>query len=65
MPIARKITRIGIPRRDENELNKMLLVINTEPRMNRLIIAVASKVHVLLIFVNGLYKKVTIFARIR
>ncbi|MNH37710.1 hypothetical protein D3C79_986490 [compost metagenome] len=44
MPIARKITRMGMPRRDENELNKILQVTSTEPRIKRLIIAAASNV---------------------
>lgn len=44
MPIAVKMTRIGMPRRDENELNKMLKVTVMEPRMKRLIIAVAPNV---------------------
>ncbi len=41
---SRKMTRIGMPRRDENELNKMLKVTGMEPRMKRLIIAVAPNV---------------------
>ncbi|ABV12335.1 hypothetical protein HMPREF0208_02087 [Citrobacter koseri] len=48
MPIARKITRIGMPRRDENELNKILQVTRTEPKMKRLIMAAASNVMLLL-----------------
>ncbi|MNI91531.1 hypothetical protein D3C81_1969120 [compost metagenome] len=48
IPIARNITRIGIPRRDENELSKILQVTRTEPKIKRLIIAAASNVRLLL-----------------
>jgi hypothetical protein len=48
IPMARKITRIGMPRREEKELNKILQVTKTEPRINRLMTAPASKVDVLL-----------------
>jgi hypothetical protein len=46
--MAKKITRIGMPRREEKELNKMLQVTKTEPRINRLMTAAASNVDVLL-----------------
>jgi len=49
MPIARKITRIGMPRREEKELNKILKVTKTEPKINKLIIVPASKVAGLLL----------------
>jgi hypothetical protein len=49
MPMARKITRIGIPRREEKELNKILQVTSTEPKINRLITASASNVVLLLL----------------
>jgi hypothetical protein len=35
---------MGMPRREENELNKILQVTRTEPRIKRLIIAAASNV---------------------
>ncbi len=47
IPMARKMTRIGMPRREEKELNKILQVTKTEPRINRLMTAAASNVHVL------------------
>jgi hypothetical protein len=53
MPMARKITRIGIPRREEKELNKILQVTSTEPKINRLITAAASNVVRLLLPENG------------
>ena len=40
---------IGIPRREEKELNKILQVTSTEPRINRLITAAASNVVLLLL----------------
>jgi len=46
--MARKITRMGIPRRDEKELNKILQVTSTEPKMKRPMIASASNVVFLL-----------------
>ncbi|EFJ59150.1 hypothetical protein HMPREF1617_01123 [Escherichia coli 908675] len=49
MPIARKITRMGMPRREENELSKILLVTRMDPKMKRLIIVVASNGRLLLI----------------
>ncbi len=48
-PIARKITRIGMPRREENELSNILLVTRMDPKMKRLIIVVASNGRLLLI----------------
>ncbi|MNT61811.1 hypothetical protein D3C72_1994790 [compost metagenome] len=44
MPMARKITRIGIPRRDENELRRILAPTNTAPMMNKLLMVLASKI---------------------
>ncbi|EPF16208.1 hypothetical protein HMPREF0201_02563 [Cedecea davisae DSM 4568] len=60
MPIARKITRMGMPRREEKELNKILQVTRTEPKINRLTIAPASKIITLLhlIFLFSVLQKV-------
>ena len=43
MPTARIITRIGIPRRDESELTRMLAVTSNAPIKNRLLMVVAFK----------------------
>jgi len=44
MPIARKITRIGMPNLEEKELRKILAPTNTAPMMNKLLIVLASKI---------------------
>jgi hypothetical protein len=57
--MARKITRIGIPRREENELKRMLQVTKTEPKIKRLMTAAASNVHVLPDNEQASYKKLS------
>ena len=43
MPTARMITRIGMPRREESELTRMLAPTSNAPIKNRLLMVVASK----------------------
>ncbi|EPN47215.1 hypothetical protein A245_31363 [Pseudomonas syringae pv. actinidiae ICMP 19096] len=43
MPTARMMTRIGMPRRDERELTRMLAATSNAPIRNRLLMVVASK----------------------
>jgi hypothetical protein len=53
IPMARKITRMGIPNRDESELSKILAPTSTAPIKKRLFIVMASKVGGLLMVCDG------------
>ena len=44
MPTARKITRIGMPRREENELTKILADTSMAPIKRMVLIVLASKI---------------------
>jgi hypothetical protein len=43
MPIARKMTKIGMPSLEENELSKMLAATNRAPIKKSVLIVLASK----------------------
>ncbi|MNY83807.1 hypothetical protein D3C86_2268370 [compost metagenome] len=43
MPTARKITRIGMPKREPKALTRMLIATSSAPIRNRLLMVLASK----------------------
>ena len=43
MPTARMMTRIGMPRRDDSELTRILAPTSNAPIRNRLLMVLASK----------------------